>query len=222
MQEPGAVRPGALNQNYLDAEKDKPRNRSRVRMRVRNRNTRALPLAANLVDPGEHVILCYDDEVAAVVAQIEDPQKILTAQEQFKNDLAEEVGKQVDSWQGTPEQMRVLIESRSDARVNEVYDRVWQTTGLSMERTFQSLFKRSMRPLVSASLVENSEHPEPQRANTEREVQKQADAFAIALDRVLTKHLSGANAMTPESIKALVKEQLEAELGGKAGASAKR
>lgn len=216
---PGLNGPGNLNQNFFSEYKDLPRGRMRVKVLVHNRNTLALQLADNLIGPGDQTITCYDDDAAVVLALVEDPKLIAAAQEQYRNDIAEEVGRRMgDNWTGTAAQMRALIESKTQPDVNEALKYVLETTGKSVQAAFQAQNKRSMLPLDRAEIVAGTEQPEPQRAATVKEVEKQADAIATALDRVLGKYFGGAGAvaqMSPEQIKALVSEQIETQLGGK-------
>lgn len=218
-QGPGPNGSGNLNQNFFSEYKDQPRGRMRVKVRVHNRNTLALQLADNLIGPGDQEITCYDDDALVVLALVEDPKLIAAAQEQYRNDIAEEVGKRMgDTWTGSPAQMRALIESGRDEDVNRARKDVIETTGKSVQGAFQAQNKRSMLPLDRAEIVAGTEHAEPQRAATVKEVGKQADAIAEALDRVLGKYFGGAGAvaqMSPEQIKALVSEQIETQLGGK-------
>lgn len=208
---------GQLNQNFLKAgKKDEARGRPVVRMKVHNRDALNLPLAgANIIGPGTHVIVCYDDEVDAIRDQVEDPQKIAQAEQQYAIDIAEQVGKGMEpQWAGKIEDLAAIIASKSDPAVNELYAKISRTTGASKQGAFQKLFKRSMKPLAMAELVVGSEHAEPQREGTQREVEKQAEAFAMALDKVLAKYNTAPSAA---QIQAMVAEQLEQQLGGKAG-----
>ena len=222
---PGRPGPGPLNQNFLDAKPSDPRRElpqrptTRVRMRVKVRDCSALQIESNLVGAGEQEIVVTREFVPKVLAMVEDPKLIAAARDQFANDFAEEVGKAIDGWMEAPAITRRYIESRELDKVNEAVARVMQTTALSVQATFTRMNKRGMRPLDFAEVIAGSEHPEPQREAMQNEVQKNAETFALALDRVLAKY---AGVVSPDAIKALVKEQLEAELGGKTGGTKSR
>lgn len=215
MQEPVAGAAQApLNQNFLDgesAEKDKPRGQSRVKMRIHNRNTLALTVLENLVGIGEHEITVYAPEVPKVLAMVEtEPRKIEQAQEAFEREIAEDVIARMRNYDGTPDDMVRLLRARSNPEANSAYDRLMKTTGKSLQGTFQSLHKRALKPLVSAEVVPNSEHAEPQRQALSRETQKLADAIGLAL-----KANGGAPAAV--DIDALVEAKVKELLGEKAG-----
>lgn len=214
---------GRLNQNYLKSgTKDRARDHSLVKMRVHNRSTLALGLpGANLIDIGTHEITVYDDDVDAVRDMVEDPQKIAQAEQQYAIDLAEEVGKHLETpWQRSAEELLAIIRSGSDPAVTEMHQRVLRTTGQSPQSAFQRLFKRSMKPLSMAELIPNSEHPEHQRAQTHKEVEKAAQAHAEALRvvaREIVAELRGAASAAPseDKIAALVDARVKELLGEK-------
>ena len=209
---------GRLNQNHLrDGKKDPARGRPLVRMTVHNRETLVLALpGANLIDPGTHEIECYDDDVEPIRAMVEDPQMIAQAERQYAIDIAEEVGKSLDHpWPGSADDLARIIASKSDPAINAAYAKISATTGLSKQGAFQKLFKRAMKPLSMAELIANSEHPEHQRAGTQREVEKQAEAFASALRSVakeLVAELRGGNA-SEDAIAAIVDARVKDLLG---------
>lgn len=210
---PGAD-PGKLNQFTLDVEKDKPRGRGLVKMRVLNRGTLGLQIQRNLIGIGQHDVIVYDDEVKHVAALVEDPELLKRADEQYRNDIAEEVAERYENWTGTPADMRALIEAGSHQKVNEIYARVLTTTGKSPQAAFQRLFKRSPLPLDKAELLPNSDMPEPQRQQLARETQKTADALASALETALLNVAAKLGLAGGADVKALVKAELEEQLGG--------
>lgn len=201
-----------LNQNYLSPEKDKPRGQSLVRMKVVNRNTHVLSVLENVIGPGEHVITVYKGDVPKVMERVEsEPDRIALAEEMFEREIAELVIGQLDRWDGTVEDMLPVMRSRSDTRINEIHDRLMQTTSKSVEGTFQKLTKRALKPLVSAEVIKDSEHAEPQRTALNRETEKLAEAIGAALD----KRMSGG-APSQADINALVDARVKELLGEKA------
>ncbi len=217
IEQPGAITPGSLHQDFFKPEKEEPRGRMRVRVKLKNRNCANLQIFSRLLGPGEHVIECYDDEAIKLTGMVEDPELMRAAQRQFEIDFAAEVMKGVEHWNGSVADIQELMKSGADERVNASYKRVLETTPLSPQATFTRLNKRGMKPLDYVQIIAGSERPEPQRAASQKETERQADAIAAALDRVLSKHFGGgAQAMTAEQVKALVSDQIEAQLGGKA------
>ncbi len=159
-----------LNQNFLDHNtKDRARNKNLVRMRVVNRNTLNLQLPDGvLVGPGEHEISVYEDHVERVMAQVEPNQAALVeAERHYKLEIAKMIKEKMaageERFVGTTDDVLAMIRSRSNARVNELHDRLVKTEPLSIQSSFHKLHDRDVKPLVSAEVLKGSEHPEPQR-----------------------------------------------------------
>lgn len=215
----------SINHNYLldETSKDKARGRSLVRMRVHNRNTRSLQIHSAQISPGVHEVSVYEDYVNSVLNMVEDQKLIDRARDQFEADVAQEVAKEMDgAWQGSIDDLRQLIKSKSDPSVTNTYARVLRTTGKSVEAVFHAQNKRSMKALVSAEIIANSEHPEPQRKDTVREIEKYTQAQAEALRvvaREIVAELKGVSAAPSEDkIAALVDARVKELLGEKQAA----
>ena len=201
-----------LNQNFLDAEKDKPRGQTRVKMRVVNRKTLALPVLENMIGIGERDITVYAPDVPKVVAMVEtEPHKIAQAEEAFEREIAEDVIERMRNYDGTVDDIIPVLRARTNPEVNGIYDRLMKSTGKSMEGTFQRLHKRSLKPLVSAEVIKDSEHAEPQREALSRETQKLAEAIGIALAKQ-----SGGAVPSAIDVKAIVAAEVKELLGEKA------
>lgn len=217
-----------VNHNYLldERSKDAARGRSLVKMRVHNRNTRSLQIHSQHISPGVHEISVYEDHVKSVLGMVEDQRLIDRAREQFETDLAQEVAKKAE-WQGSIDDVRGLIKSKSHPGINENYALVLKTTGKSVEASFHAQNKRDIKPLVSAEVIANSEHPEPQRKDTVREIEKYAQAQADAL-RVVARELlselkgTGTAAPSEDRIAALVDARVKELLGEKQAAQKSR
>ena len=207
-----------LNQWFLDPKRDERRNESLVLMKVVNRNTRAVQILQNMIGPGEQVIKVYRDEVPKVMAQVErEPNLIDEARKQYELEMAERVMQTIGGFQGTPADMLRLIKSKENDEVNEVYRKLLKTSPLSVEGVFRGKYKRDIQPLVSAAVIEGSEFAEPQREELDREVNRQAGSFALALesvaDRVIAA-LQGKATPPAADVQALVKAEVERLLGG--------
>lgn len=200
---------GSLAQSFIDPDKDKPRKKSMARLRVVNRNTLQLALpGGNVVPPGEHEILVYEDEVAAVKAVVEPAsRKLDVASEAFTAAILQEVKQQVD-WEDTMEALQRAIDRGKDPHIVEVYARVLANTEESIEAQFYRLENRSVLPLVSAEVIETG-IAEPQRQGMKAE----QDNLVAVLERIFAP---GGNAAQMEAIiAAKVEEQLEARIDAK-------
>lgn len=200
-----------LNMNFLDAEKDKQRGQSRVKVRVVNRNTRALNVLENVIGPGTHEVTVYLPDVPKVMAQVEnEPRALEQAREAFEREIAADVIERLNNYDGTVEDILPVLRARSNDKANDIYDRLMRSTGKSLEGTFQRLNKRALKPLVSAVVIEGSEHAEPQRQALSRETEKLAEAIGMALDKRM-----GGSAPSATDINALVEAKVREMLGEK-------
>ncbi len=209
-----------LNQWHLDPKRDDRRNESLVLMEVENRNTRALAVLQTTIGPGKHTIKVYRDEVPKVLAMVErEPQFIAEAARQYALEMAELVMKVTSGFSGTAEDMLAIIQGQKNETVNAEYQKLLRTSPLSVEGTFRGKYTRDVRPLVSATVVKDSEFAEPQREELDREVNRQANMFSQALDGVADRviaALQGKAAAPAADVQAMVAAEVARLLGEKA------
>lgn len=188
--------------NFFDAERDPPRRKSMSRMRVVNRNTLHLPLpSGNLVEPGASEIMVYEDEVPAVEAQVERGEdRLRLATQAYMTAVALEV-KDMIAWPGSVEELQVLIENKSEARVNEAYLKLKSESHLSFEGKFTEIFGRGLLPLVSADVIETG-IAEPQRIGLQEEQKRFVE--------VLKEAGIGSGGINPAQLQQLIADQVAA------------
>lgn len=188
--------------NFFDADRDAPRRKSMSRMRIVNRNTLHLPLpSGNIVEPGESEIVVYDDEVAAVQAQVErNPDDFRLASEGFLTACANEVKEMID-WPHGLEELKKLIRSEENPRVNDAYKRLMRESHLSFEGKFTEIFGRSPLPLSSAEVIETG-IAEPQRVGVEEEKKRFIEMMKEAG--------LGGNGLNLAAVQQVISEQVAA------------
>lgn len=181
---------------HLTADvRDKPRNRPLVRMEIHNRCTAVLTLPhANSVPPGQWTISCYDDEVAAVLSMVEPkPDRLRDAQQQFQRSILAEAKKKLESYQGTVDDLEEEIaKGTAPPELKAEIDAILRETEVSVESVFHAMMERDVKPLVSAKLVEGSEHQEPKRVEQVKEQNALADAMGAAISRELPVAMKAA------------------------------
>jgi hypothetical protein len=178
-----------------DPEKDKPLRQSLTKMRVHNRNTMNLQIGGlgAVVPPGVHEVLVYASEVSNVMSMVEDDQPTADqAEKQHRLRIAAEVRASCDNTHGqyTAEQIDKMIREGNDSVLNGKHATIQETTPNSYESAFEALAQRSIRPLISAEVLETG-IPEPQREGMAAENTKMAQAIGEAVGKALREALGG-------------------------------
>ena len=164
--------------------RERIRNRNMIRVKVVNRNTLNLTMPeGQVISPGESTFQCYEDNEAAIMAQVErDEAAVSQASKHYKLEIAEQLQTRVDRLTGkTAEDVAAMIESGDlDEYAQRALAKLRKQTGSSFESAFYRANKRGIRPLVSAEVVERN-ITEPQRQLQHEESTRQASILAQAM-----------------------------------------
>ncbi len=189
--------------------RDKGRNVPMVQMQVHNRNCNNLTIEGNVVPPGQQTITVYKDVVPKVLAMVETASDTMAgAQRHFMLKVAEEVKGRI-TYAGDVASLADILQSGKnlpDATAT-AYKSVLETTPRSLYASFAEVNGRGMKPLVSAVVVEGSEHPDHHM------VTKQEEA------KLLHGVIAGAQQPAPvaampsmAAIEAMIADRVQSEL----------
>jgi len=160
-----------------------------VKMRVHNRDTAWLQLPDGwVVPPGIHEITVYEDNVELVMREVEpDPSAHETASRMLKLALADDVRSLLGGrFTGSTDALLVEMERGGTDIINDALKRVLATTGASVQSEFQRTQRRSMKPLLSATVLEPG-ITEPQRIMRDKEYARQSNVQSQALSQALAQ-----------------------------------
>jgi len=190
------------------SSRDKGRNEPMVQMRVHNRNCNNLTIEGNVVPPGEHVIAVYRSDAAKVKAMVETAADTMAgAQRHFLLKIAEDVKGRI-TYAGNVAELADILQGKSlpDAMAT-AYRSALETTPRSLYASFAEVNGRDMKPLISAVVIEGSEHPDHHMVTKQEEAKLLHNALAGA-----AQPQPVAAAPTPEAIQAMVADLVAKEL----------
>ncbi len=155
------------------------------RMRIKSERVAVLVLGENnIVERGEHDITVFERDVPAILAQVEtDKAKMVAAEEMFRLELAEEVGR-VLNLQLSPEEILTQLEKGKDERLTAAFKDVVETTASSVAGCFRALAHRDIKPLSAAKVIDE-ETVNPHRADELGQQKTVADMVAKSMNEAM-------------------------------------
>jgi hypothetical protein len=227
----------SVSKDFMDPARDRPRGKQMLKMRIVVREgITALIVPGHTgrtVNAGEHIIPVYEDEVRAFKALVEPtPELVSQAMRAYEIAIAADVVRLMQS-NRSAEEMADIIAGRfcdlddngnqigepyaPDEKILAAVDKAREVAAYSLQSRFYDANARTIRPLVSAEVVDGERFAEPQQKLKDEEQKRSAELILTAVKGAMPGAAAAAPGDQDEiaQLKRLVADQAAAlELQG--------